>query len=82
VIDGHIQLVSVGVLDRHVLVFAERIADRAHLQETADAMIAVHDHLPGCELHDEGGVSSISRGGPASATRGGGLGTPRTARQR
>jgi len=53
VIDGHEELVPVRVLDGHVLVLAERVAHGAHLEEAADPVVAVDDHVARAELHDE-----------------------------
>ena len=60
--DRHIELVAVGVLDGHVLVLAAAVADRAHLQEAADAMVLMDDEVAWLELDGEQRPSCASHG--------------------
>ena len=60
---------------------ADVVGDRAHLEEPADAVVAMHHQVAGRELQHERLARGVAAGGAPCTARRGGLGAARAARQ-
>ena len=82
VLDRHVELAALGVLQLHVLTLPPVVRHPAHGQEATDPVVAMDHHVSGFELEPEVGGSHPGTGGLAQPPGRTGLGPPHRPQQR
>ncbi len=81
VLDRHVELVAVRVLQLHVLALTLPVGDSAHGEEAADSVIAMYHHVAGLELEAEVCDIDPGPGSVPKSTSSAGLGPSHGAQQ-